>query len=82
MFVAATRPLEPEALASIAGPATWCARPDRPLRTADTNRAIAQLVEALSERGIDITELHVQKASLEDVFLELTSPEANPPDPQ
>ena len=83
VFVAATRPLEPEALASIAGPATWCARARPPaFRTADTNRAIAQLVEALSARGIDITELHVQKASLEDVFLELTSPEANPPDPQ
>ena len=50
--------------------------------TADTNRAIAQLVEALSARGIDITELHVQKASLEDVFLELTSARREPPDPQ
>ena len=48
--------------------------------TADTNRAIAQLVDALNARDIEIIELHVQKASLEDVFLELTSPDASVPD--
>ena len=42
-------------------PATWCEGQTARFHTADTNRAIAQLVEALSERGIDITELHVQR---------------------
>jgi ABC-2 type transport system ATP-binding protein len=82
VFVAATRALEPEALASIAGAGLVCEGHTARFHTADTNRAIAQLVEALSARGIGITELHVQKASLEDVFLELTSPDANPPGPQ
>jgi ABC-2 type transport system ATP-binding protein len=83
VFVAATMALEPEALASIAGAGGLvCEGHTARFHTADTNRAIAQLVEALSARGIGITELHVQKASLEDVFLELTSPDANPPGPQ
>jgi hypothetical protein len=34
------------------------------------------LVEELRQRQIDITELHVQKATLEDVFLQLTSSDA------
>jgi ABC-type multidrug transport system ATPase subunit len=83
VFVAATRPIEPAALGSIAGAsAVVCEGHTARFHTAETNRAIAQLVEALSARGIEITELHVQKASLEDVFLELTGPDATPPDPQ
>src|SRR5262245_21742285 len=82
VFVAATRPLEPAALGSIAGASDLvCEGHTARFHTADTNRAIAQLVETLSARGIDITELHVQKASLEDVFLELTGPDATRPDP-
>jgi ABC-2 type transport system ATP-binding protein len=81
VFVAAARPLRREALAGIAGADDLvCEGHTARFHTADTNRAIAQLVEALSKRGIRITELHVQKASLEDVFLELTSPEASVPD--
>ena len=83
VVVSAARPLEPAALGSIAGASDLvCEGHTARFHTADTNRAIAQLVETLSARGIDITELHVQKASLEDVFLELTSPDATPPDPQ
>jgi hypothetical protein len=37
------------------------------------NRTVAALVNILDANGIEMTELHVQKASLEDVFLELTS---------
>ena len=83
VFVTATRPLEPAALVSIAGATDLvCEGHTARFHTADTNRAIAQLVERLSARGIEITELHVQKASLEDVFLELTSADTTPPDPQ
>jgi len=83
VFVVATSLLEPAALASIAGASDWfCEGRTARFHTTDTNRTIAQLVEILSARRIEITELHVQKASLEDVFLELTSPDATPPDPQ
>ena len=41
-------------------------------RTADAGRTLAELTSWLRERRIDVVELHVQKASLEDVFLELT----------
>ena len=39
----------------------------------NANRTIAGLVALLEAAQIDVTELHVQKASLEDVFLELTT---------
>ena len=42
-------------------------------RTAETGRTLSELTRWLGEQGIDVTEMHVQKASLEDVFLELTS---------
>jgi ABC-2 type transport system ATP-binding protein len=83
VFVAATRPIDREALASIAGAEDlMCEGQTARFHAADTNRAIAQLVDALSARGIAITELHVQKASLEDVFLELTRDDATAPGPQ
>ena len=83
VFVAATRPIEREALAAVVGADDLvCEGHTARFHTADTNRAIAQLVEALNARGIEIIELHVQKASLEDVFLELTSPDAGVPDRQ
>ena len=42
-------------------------------RTADAGRTLAELTGWLRTQGIDVTEMHVQKATLEDVFLELTS---------
>ena len=64
-------------------PSDWvCDGRTARFHTTDTNRTIAQLVEVLSARGIDIIELHVQKASLEDVFLELTGADATLPGPQ
>ena len=41
-------------------------------RTAHVHRNVAGVLGGLEARQIDVTELHVQKASLEDVFLELT----------
>ncbi len=42
-------------------------------RTADVARAVAIIAAQLAADRIEIRELHVQKATLEDVFLELTS---------
>ena len=39
----------------------------------DTAPAMAALMGVLEAARIDVVELHVQKASLEDVFLELTT---------
>ena len=36
------------------------------------NPVVAELLRRLEERGIEVAELHVQKATLEGVFLELT----------
>jgi ABC-2 type transport system ATP-binding protein len=42
-------------------------------QSANVNRAIGGLMKLLEDAHIDVTELHVQKASLEDVFIELTA---------
>jgi ABC-2 type transport system ATP-binding protein len=39
----------------------------------NVNQAIGGLMKVLEAGGIEVTELHVQKASLEDVFIELTA---------
>jgi ABC-2 type transport system ATP-binding protein len=41
-------------------------------RTTNVNAALADLVAVVAAEGVEITDLHVQRASLEDVFLELT----------
>jgi ABC-2 type transport system ATP-binding protein len=41
-------------------------------QTHDATRTLAALTNMLQERGLKIVELHVQKASLEDVLLDLT----------
>lgn len=46
------------------------------LQTATPGATLLALVSALESRGIGIQELHVQKASLEDVFVDLTDPPA------
>ena len=40
---------------------------------AAASRTLAALTAALDAEDLDVTELHMEKASLEDVFLELTS---------
>ena len=44
-------------------------------RTSDVRRTTADLMRMFEAHGIDVVALRVQKASLEDVFLELTAPE-------
>jgi ABC-2 type transport system ATP-binding protein len=43
------------------------------LRTTTVNRTLGELVRMLDAHDTDLIELHVQKASLEDVFIELTT---------
>ncbi|MBL9188296.1 MAG: ABC transporter ATP-binding protein [Opitutaceae bacterium] len=45
-------------------------------QTADATATLAALTRLLAETRTDVVELHVRKASLEDVFLKLTKPEA------
>jgi hypothetical protein len=40
--------------------------------TTDPNRTLAELLMFLDAERIEIAELHVERATLEDVFLELT----------
>ena len=40
--------------------------------TPDANQTLGELVTLLGANGVEIAELHVEKATLEDVFLELT----------
>jgi ABC-2 type transport system ATP-binding protein len=42
-------------------------------QSSNVNRAIRDLMMLLESAQIEVTELHVQKASLEDVFIELTA---------
>jgi ABC-2 type transport system ATP-binding protein len=46
---------------------------DLRLRTTHASRTLAALTARLEAVGVEIVELHVQKATLEDVFLELTA---------
>ncbi len=42
-------------------------------RTSHVNRTLASLTARLDDLGIEVVELHVRKATLEEVFLELTA---------
>jgi hypothetical protein len=42
-------------------------------RTTDPAAAVTALLGALRTHGVELIELHVQKASLEEVFVQLTS---------
>jgi len=49
-------------------------------RTSNVNAVVAELLRRFEARGTTILELHVQKTTLEDVFLELT--DTSSPDPR
>jgi ABC-2 type transport system ATP-binding protein len=81
--VRTSRPIEREALASLPGiDDLFCEGTTAKFRAAQANDAVARLVDALNARGIDIIELHLGAASLEDVFLELTGTAPQPAEPQ
>jgi len=78
VFVVATRPLDRQMIARIGGISdVVCEGSTARFRAAHVNRAVADLVSLLDAQQIEIAELHVQKASLEDVFLELTGSALN-----
>jgi len=66
-------PIDAEALARIPGiQDIACEGVHSQFRTANAGQTLAELTVWLRTQGIDVTEMHVQKATLEDVFLELT----------
>jgi ABC-2 type transport system ATP-binding protein len=74
VFVGTNRPIDRSLLSPLAGiEGLSCEGTTARFRTTDVNRTVAALVNILDANGIGMTELHVQKASLEDVFLELTT---------
>jgi ABC-2 type transport system ATP-binding protein len=54
-----------------------CAGHRASFRTNQVSLSIAELARRLDAQGIEIAQLNVRKASLEDVFLELTGTEPN-----
>jgi ABC-2 type transport system ATP-binding protein len=71
--VASSAPLPPEMFASLPGIEDLvCDETRARFRSTQVNDAVAALAAAMSARDLPIAELHVQKASLEEVFLELT----------
>jgi ABC-2 type transport system ATP-binding protein len=73
VFVATAQPVEPAVFAGLAG-ITDLVQDGRTarFRAARVNATVAGLASALEARRVEITELRVMKATLEDVFLELT----------
>ena len=68
------RPVHPGSLASVPGVDDLvCEDVKVRFRTATTSRTIAGLMRVLDEQGIELTELQVRKATLEDVFIALTA---------
>ncbi len=68
-----SRPIDAGAVARLPGVQDLaCDGASSRFRTPDAGRTLAELTRWMSEQGIDVREMHVQKASLEDVFLELT----------
>jgi ABC-2 type transport system ATP-binding protein len=77
VFVAAGDTLTEDMLSGIDGISELaCDGRTARFRTTEVNAAVAALVARLDARRIAIAELHVQRASLEDVFLELTAQHA------
>ena len=73
MFLATVQPVDRELLAKLPG-VQEVASDGSGIRfsTAEVTTTLAELMKLLDARGIEIAELHVQKATLEDVLIELT----------
>jgi ABC-2 type transport system ATP-binding protein len=68
-----TRPIDRQLVAGLPGVLELTGDGARiRFRTADVNRTLAALTSLLDAQAAEIAELHVQKATLEDVFIELT----------
>jgi ABC-2 type transport system ATP-binding protein len=74
------QPLEPEWLEDLQGVEDLsCDGTVARFRTPTVNATLSALLQRLDAHGVQVAELRVQKATLEDVFLELTGPMAGPP---
>jgi ABC-2 type transport system ATP-binding protein len=73
-----TRPIERSRLAALPGVSAVAGQADDHgagevrLQSINTTATLAGLARFLEEQRVDVVELHVRKASLEDVFLQLT----------
>jgi len=69
-----TQPIDRDALASLPGIEDLvCEGRTVHFRTAHVNRTMAELMKLVDALNVELAELHIQKATLEDVFLDLTS---------
>jgi ABC-2 type transport system ATP-binding protein len=76
------QPLDPAALARVAGVSELrCEGAESHFRTGDATQTLLALAQFLAARRIEIVDLQVRKASLEDVFLKLTLVENTEPAP-
>jgi ABC-2 type transport system ATP-binding protein len=73
VFLSTVQPIDRSVLADIPG-VQDVAIEDKGFRfsAVEVTRTLARLMECLNARGIELAELHVQKATLEDVLIELT----------
>jgi ABC-2 type transport system ATP-binding protein len=76
VFLSTVQPIDRDLLAGLPG-VQDVAIEDTGFRfsAVDVTRTLAVLMELLTARGIELAELHVQKATLEDVLIELTGRE-------
>jgi ABC-2 type transport system ATP-binding protein len=66
-------PLEPSLLAMVAGIDDFAIEGTRTtFRTSTVNRTLGELLQRLEAHGVELTDLRVRKATLEDVFIGLT----------
>jgi ABC-2 type transport system ATP-binding protein len=66
-------PIDPGTLSDVAGLEDLTFDGPRVrFRTVQVHRTVAEVLTRLAAHHVDVTELHVQRATLEDVFLELT----------
>jgi ABC-2 type transport system ATP-binding protein len=73
VLLIASAVLQPEMFAAVPGVrALACDGHTARFLTHSINESVAGTIAALNARAIEIVELHVQRANLEDVFLELT----------
>jgi ABC-2 type transport system ATP-binding protein len=83
VFLATVQPLDRELLAKLpgvrdvtsdgSGPRFWIS-----FCNTEVTRTLAELMKLLDAQGIEIAELHVRKATLEDILIELTGKSRHP----
>ena len=74
VFLATVQPLERGWLEKIPGvEGLSCEDTSARFRSPSVRVTVAEVMKELERRGVEIAELHVSKATLEDVFLELTA---------